>query len=127
MWDKSKAINHLNKHAQAHSLGRCAEYVRKAIQSGGVTLNHHISAKDYGSSLSLAGFQMVVRSHATAHYHHRVGDVAIIQPILNHPHGHMAMFDGIHWISDFVQYHGVYPGHSYRAATPPYAIYRYRK
>lgn len=125
MWDKEKAVSHLTSHAQPHSLGHCAEYVRKAIEAGGVKLIRHVSAKDYGSSLIAVGFQKIVSAHATANYHHRAGDVAVIQPIHGHPHGHMAMFSGKHWISDFVQYHGVYPGASYRAAKPSYAIYRH--
>jgi hypothetical protein len=125
MWNKSKAIAHLNHHAQPHSHGHCAEYVRKAIEAGGVTLHRHVSAKDYGSSLVHVGFQKIVSDHASAHYHHRVGDVAVIQPIEGHPHGHMTMFNGTHWISDFEQQHGVYPGHSYRLAKPSYAIYRH--
>lgn len=48
----------------------------------------------------------------------------IIQPIPGHPHGHMAMYDGAYWISDFVQYYGFYPGNAYRTAKPPYQIYR---
>ena len=125
MWDRSKAVEHLTTHAQPHSTGHCAEYVRKAVEAGGVLLHHHISAKDYGSSLLKVGFQRIVHSHANTHYHHRAGDVAIIQPIPGHRHGHMTMFDGTHWISDFKQYHGVYPGHLYRQLQPPYAIYRH--
>jgi hypothetical protein len=108
-----------------HSIGHCAEYVRKAVEAGGVKLFHHISAKDYGTSLVHVGFHKVVHTHANAHYHHRAGDVAIIQPIIGHPHGHITMFNGTSWISDFKQYHCVYPGHSYRQEKPPYAIYRY--
>jgi len=66
---------------------------------------------------------MMIPSDAS--YMHRAGDVGIVQPIKGHPHGHMAMFDGKHWISDFVQLHGLYPGPGYRTAKPPYAIYRH--
>jgi len=124
-WDEAKAVSYLVGHAQPNSLGRCAEYVRKAVEAGGVTLIRHASAKDYGQSLLVVGFQKIVSTHADANYHHLAGDVAIIQPIAGHPNGHMTMFSGQYWISDFVQYHGVYPGQSYRTAMPPYAIYRY--
>jgi hypothetical protein len=125
MWNKGKAIEHLNSHAEPNSLGHCAEYVRKAIEAGGVTLHRHISAKDYGPSLLNVGFKKTVQTRADVAYHHRAGDIAIIQPIKGHPHGHMAMFNGTEWVSDFVQHHGVYPGPSYRLSNPPYAIYRY--
>lgn len=120
-WDAAKAIEHLQSHAQPHSTGNCARYVRQAVEAGGVTLVRHLSAKDYGPSLTAVGFQAV----ATAGYLHRAGDVGIVQPIPGHPHGHMALFDGTHWISDFVQYHGLYPGAGYRTAKPAYAVYRY--
>jgi len=120
MWNAQAAIAYLRQHAAARSLGRCAEYTRKAIESGGVKLLHHRSAKDYGSSLCVAGFRAVT----PAPIHLRAGDVAIIQPIPHHPHGHMCMYDGAVWISDFRQLHGFYPGPSYRAQKPPYAIWR---
>lgn len=53
------------------------------------------------------------------------GDVAIIQPIPGHPHGHMTMYNGSIWISDFKQYNGLYPGPSYRKHKPVFTIYRY--
>ena len=121
-WDSQKAVEFLRKNAAGHSLGRCAHYVREAIEAGGVTLLRHGSAKDYGQSLTRVGFAAVASDRT---YVHQAGDVAIVQPIEGHPHGHMAMFDGVHWISDFVQWHGVYPGHSYREAKPAYQIYRY--
>lgn len=121
-WNVNKAVQYLEAHAQPHSTGQCAHYVREAVEAGGVTLVRHVSAKNYGSSLTAVGF-LVVPSGPT--YMHQKGDVGIVQPIKGHPHGHMAMFDGKHWISDFVQYHGLYPGQSYRDAKPAYTIYRY--
>ena len=121
MWDLTKAVAYLNEHAEEHSLGRCAEYVRKAVEAGGVNLVHHPSAKDYGRSLERAMFQALPgRADDCIE-----GDVAVIQPIPGHPHGHMAMYNGTLWISDFRQPRGYYPGPSYRALKPPVRIYRY--
>jgi len=121
-WNVSKAVKHLQQHHEKQSTGTCARHVREAIEAGGVKLVRHLSAKDYGSSLKAVGFHVV---DSGKHYVHRAGDVGIVQPIEGHPHGHMAMFDGKLWISDFVQYHGLYPGKSYRKEKPPYTIYRY--
>ena len=121
-WDVSKAVEYLRDNAEEHSTGNCARYVREAIEAGGVTLIRHVSAKNYGSSLLAVGFILIPSG---PDYLHRPGDVGIVQPIQGHPHGHMAMFDGKHWISDFVQLHGLYPGQSYRKAKPAYSIYRY--
>ncbi len=117
--DIKKSVAYLDAHAQGHSLGRCAEYVRKAVEAGGVHLVRHTSAKDYGASLEKVGFKAIA---GTAY---EAGDVAIIQPIPGHPHGHMTMFDGKLWISDFKQLHGLYPGASYRTIKPPFKVYRF--
>lgn len=121
MWDEKKAVAYLNSHAHEHSLGRCAEFVRKAIEAGGIHLVHHVSAKDYGGSLEQAMFKVLPAGLSTF----TAGDVAVIQPIPGHPHGHMTMFNGGIWISDFKQRYGLYPGESYRKLKPPYKVYRY--
>jgi hypothetical protein len=121
-WDVDKAVTHLQKHAKQKSLGRCAQYTREAIEAGGVVLARHESAKDYGLSLLAAGFTEL---HPDVAGELQKGDVAIIQGFTGHPHGHMAMYDGKCWISDFVQ-RSLYPGDSYRKARPSYKIYRYR-
>jgi hypothetical protein len=50
-WNKTTAVNHAKSHAGSHSQGRCAEFTRKAIQSGGISLGNTYHAKDYGSLL----------------------------------------------------------------------------
>lgn len=121
--DLARTIAFLDEHARGHSLGRCAEFVRKAVEAGGVHLVHHTSAKDYGTSLERVGF-VALPGQPTVGF--RAGDVAVIQPIPHLPHGHMAMFDGHIWVSDFRQMHGLYPGPSYRIHQPAYTVYRFR-
>jgi hypothetical protein len=118
MYDSISAANYAASHAEPGSLGRCAEYVRKAIEWGGIPLQRTGSAKDYGASLEAAGFQEALGSPLK-------GDVIVIQPAPGHRHGHMAIYDGAHWISDFKQFRGFYPGPAYRNAKPAYKIYRY--
>lgn len=121
MWNVDAALKHLRLHAKEASRGQCARYVREAVEAGGVALVRHTSAKDYGSSLTKVGFV----SQGALATGFRAGDIAIIQPIKGHPHGHICMYDGRYWISDFKQLHGFYPGPSYRKLKPPYQIYRY--
>lgn len=121
MWNKQAALDTLNTQVADHSLGRCAEYVRKAVEAGGVKLTRHTSAKDYGASLLAVGF--VALPAAEGFY--AGADVAVIQPISGHPHGHMAMFNGTFWLSDFKQMHGLYPGPGYRSQKPPFTVYRH--
>jgi hypothetical protein len=39
-------------------------------------------------------------------------------------HGHLEMWDGDKWVSDFEQTDDIYPGPGYRAAKPDVTIYR---
>lgn len=52
-WNKTTAVNHAKSHAGSHSQGRCAEFTRKAIQAGGITLGNTYHAKDYGPMLKM--------------------------------------------------------------------------
>lgn len=117
-FDGKSAANYAESHAEIFSRGRCAQYVRRAIEWGGISLPHTHSAKDYGHILESGGFQTVSGTP-------QKGDVIVIQPAPGHPDGHMAIYDGEHWISDFKQLHGFYPGPAYRSAQPSYKIYRH--
>ncbi|MGN7797303.1 hypothetical protein ACTJKR_23175 [Enterobacter sp. 22146] len=55
----------------------------------------------------------------------QTGDVVVIQAAPHHVHGHMAMFNGKHWVSDFVQEKGFYPAQIYRDNKIAYTLYRY--
>lgn len=120
VWDKKKAIEHLNCHAQGSSLGHCARYTRLAIEAGGLTLTQTRSAKDYGPSLIAVGFLKFMADPGT----YLEGDVVVIDGFAAAPDGHMAMFNGSIWVSDFKQ-RTLYPGPDYRTSKPPYFIYRY--
>jgi hypothetical protein len=118
-YDRFSAANYASSHASPTSTGHCAKFVRLAIERGGIVIGRTQDAKDYGQSLISAGFYEVRSSYV------QKGDVVVIQPIANHPSGHMAMFDGQIWVSDFKQYHGFYPNQAYRTIQPPYKIYRH--
>ncbi|WP_321878339.1 CHAP domain-containing protein [Paraburkholderia bannensis] len=121
-YNGASAAAYAFNHAQPASTGHCAKYVRHAIQFGGVVVASTELAKNYGPNLLAAGFYEVTGAPVK-------GDVAVIQAISGHPAGHMAIFNGNIWISDFRQTHpgpnGFYPGQAYRTAHPPYKIYRH--
>lgn len=119
-WDVDKAVKHLTTNKQGSSTGKCARYVREAIEAGGVTLARTLSAKDYGVSLMAAGFTGLSLAPDTFNK----GDVVVIEGFTAHPHGHIAMYDGTNWVSDFSQT-ALYPGASYRKQKPLYKVYRY--
>jgi hypothetical protein len=126
------AIQHLQTHAlPPYGTGRCATHVREALEAGGLTIPRSGSgaAKDYGPRLIAAGF---IAGPDRMPY--RKGDIALIDGFSknpekgierDYPHGHLAMFDGTQWISDFRQI-GLkpYPGSNYVKAAPLIRIYR---
>ncbi|CAD6549255.1 CHAP domain-containing protein [Paraburkholderia metrosideri] len=112
------AVRYLQSHARSNSISACAQYTREAIQAGGIYLARTNLAKDYGSSLVNASFYEVQGEP-------QAGDVVVIQATGMHTSGHMAMFDGQIWISDFKQMRGFYPGHEYRTNRPAYKMYRH--
>ncbi|CCJ71550.1 FIG00554498: hypothetical protein [Cronobacter condimenti 1330] len=138
MWDKSTSVTYINSHVEPGSLGKCATYVRKAVEAGGVKIKippprigNSASACDYGPSLEKVGFKPVYVYSGSGPTDtaiipgQQTGDVVVIQPIDDHPHGHIALFNGVSWVSDFIQTVGFYPGQQYRNVKPAYKLYRY--
>ena len=117
-WDKKKAVEYILANAQAFSTGRCAEYTRKAIEAGGIELSRTADAKNYGPKLTAMDFTVVSDTIPEA------GDVVVIDGFEGNSHGHMAMYDGSAWVSDFVQ-RDLYPGPGYRTHKPQYKVYRH--
>ena len=119
VWSRDEAISQIRSRAGSHSIHRCAFYTREVIEAGGVHVDNVPDAKNYGRSLERAGFREVPLGSTVI-----AGDVAIIQPYAGgNPSGHMTMYDGTTWYSDFRQ-NSMYPGGGYRAAQPAYKIYR---
>lgn len=94
------AINHLSDYALSSSSGYCARHVRLALEAGGLsTEGRPIAATDYDSYLLSIGFSVV----DTSSYTPQAGDIVVHEAVSGHPYGHIAMYDGDHWISDFTQ------------------------
>jgi uncharacterized Zn-binding protein involved in type VI secretion len=119
--DKDKAAKHLSANAAPKSQGKCAKYVRQAMEAGGMdTTGRPVSAKDYGPFLDKKGFAKV----SPENYVPQKGDVVVIQPYKGGSvHGHIAMYDGQQWVSDFKQ-KDMWGGSGYRNNQPPHQIYR---
>lgn len=134
-WNVDAATRHADDEAEDHATGRCARYVREALEAGGLDLSHHpVSAKDYGPTLELNGFGKVRRydgatgtvtpAGATDETSYK-GDVIVIQPYEGgDPNGHIAIYDGQQWVSDFKQ-RDMWAGPGYRKDKPSYAVYRF--
>jgi hypothetical protein len=143
-FDADKAVDTLNQNVdelkrqqiedgQPNLYGEhaCAQYVRGALNDGGglnvgTPANGLGNAADYGPPLENAGFQPVANGNAypPEDYTPQAGDVAVIQPTNENASGHMEMYNGSQWVSDFRQ-DGFWPGPHYRNETPHFVIYRY--
>ncbi|ALF59352.1 CHAP domain-containing protein [Psychrobacter urativorans] len=86
--------------ALSRSSGRCARYVRQALQSAGYEFTPNPSAYQYETrgTLAKAGFTKISNDMPA-----QVGDVVVFDRSSKHPHGHIQIFDGSNWISDFRQ------------------------
>lgn len=118
-WNKQTAISHVNSRAGEHSQHACATFTREAIEAGGIRIGSTNFAKDYGPLLERQGFTKVHGGETV-----RAGDIIVIQASTASSSGHMAMFNGSIWVSDFRQNSDVYPGPGYRKYKPAYQIYR---
>lgn len=99
------AVAALHSNASPQPTGYCAREVRKAIAAGlGIPDTTQVtgtikSAADYSGSLGKLGFAPLNWNR----YSPQVGDVLVEPRLPGHPHGHIAMFDGTRWVSDFPQ------------------------
>ena len=73
---------------------------REALEAGGLsTTGHPVSACDYDTFLPKIGFHSVDKNN----YSPQKGDIIVLEAVEGHPNGHIAMYSGSKWISDFVQ------------------------
>jgi hypothetical protein len=119
--DKNKLSDWMDAHALSHSIHHCAMYCRLGMEAAGLNTGDRPEsgdAGDYGPFLLRHGAQRVPQDS----YVPQVGDVVVFDKTDQHPNGHIEMYDGQQWVSDFKQ-HSFSP---YRDATstPPFTIYR---
>lgn len=121
-YDIDDAVKYLDAHAHESSQGQCAKYVRLAIEAGGIAIPapRPVYAKDYGPRLAQLGFARLEGKD----YVPRKGDIVVLQPPEGQTAGHIQIFNGTNWVSDFVQGSGIYPGPAYRKEKVAYEIYR---
>jgi len=122
-FDLNKAAAYLDVHAaptyDPNIKHYCARAVRRAIGAGGRDVANTNDAQDYGPKLVQAGYTQL-DADARKTYTPQKGDVIIYPAWRTHTTGHMEMYDGKHWVSDFMQ-QGPVP---YGDGTLPHEIYR---
>ena len=129
-WNYKKAIEWLKKNAHSWNeynnlpkkeKGNCAKYLRTALEKAGInTKGHPTDAKDYGQLLQKNGFKEISPNG----YVPKEGDIRVWQPAPGtRPEGHIHMYDGDQWVSDFKEPNLDGPNKHYRK-NPNYKIYR---
>ncbi|QED23836.1 hypothetical protein [Candidatus Deianiraea vastatrix] len=140
--DKQTEVNKRTGNAKNpnQSIWYCAEYVADALRENGISIykpkprdgQKSSSACDYGPSLENAGFiglythdENEKGNSLPESYQSEKGDIIIIQPTEDgkHKHGHIAMFNGDAWVSDFRQ-HTIHGLKGYNLEDLDYTIYR---
>jgi len=114
-----KAVLYINKHAEKKSRNCCALYVAAALQAGGLK-PVLLRACDYSWYLPKLGFKAI----PTDHYKPRKGDIVVFPKVKNHMFGHIAMWNGKQWVSDFKQ-RNIIVAKEYQKAD--YQIFRYKQ
>ena len=110
-----------SQRALLKSIGWCAKYVRTALQQAGYKFSPQKSAYMYHTNgiLKAAGYT-VIASGSLGGYTPQVGDIVIWHRTSRTPHGHMQIYDGKNWISDYRQ-RSFYP---YQSQRTNFVIYR---
>lgn len=117
-YSNDAAVEHLTQNAKRHSVGLCALYVRQAIEAGGCpTFYFPGSACKYDEFLPDLGFERVDEEG----YVPQKGDIAVFAAAKGHKHGHICMYDGHQWVSDFKQ-HSMYVAAIYYSS--PHSFWR---
>lgn len=95
-----KAAKYARQKGLSRSTGYCARYVRQALQSAGYKFTGQSSAYLYHTkgTLASAGFMQIDSKTPW-----QIGDVMIFGSNSSHKHGHIQIWDGKNWISDFIQ------------------------
>jgi hypothetical protein len=119
--NKSRLSEWMDAHALTRSSHHCAMYCRMGMEAAGLNTADRPQtgdAGDYGPFLLRHGAQVIPPES----YVPQVGDVVVFDKTSQHPSGHIEMYDGHRWVSDFMQ-NSFSP---YRDAenTPPFTIYR---
>ena len=98
--------------------------MRYALEDGGINTtaalnNYELDhAYKYDKFLSKQGFRKI--GHNLNSYTPRAGDIMVFDKTANHIYGHVQMFNGTNWVSDFVQ-NTPYPWSDYGR----YSIFRW--
>jgi muramidase (phage lysozyme) len=121
-YDIEKAVNYVNANAEPKSLSQCALYVRRAINAGGIKniSGHAFEYYDTDKLVNL-GFKKMGTDIDSIEL--KKGDIVAFGAVSGHSYGHVAMYNGTQWVSDFKQ-NSFWVANQY-SVEKKYAIYRW--
>lgn len=122
-YDLDKAVSFVEGNALSRSHTCCAWFVMRAMQEGGCPIGIY-PAWMYKDILPLYNFKKVYvgKGNIADNYIPQKGDIIVINKTKKHFWGHIAMYTGKQWISDFKQK----KMNPYKENVP-YVIFRYSK
>lgn len=118
-FDAEKATKHLTENALSRSHTCCAWFVMRAMQAGGCPAII-LPAWAYKYYLPLVQFKEIPKENYVA----QKGDIVVFPSEKGHFWGHIAMYNGKQWISDFKQ-KGIFVAKAYYKSD--YRYYRFQK
>jgi len=95
------AADYARNHAEPKSTGWCARYVANALENAGFSFTRQASACQYHTNGTLKGMGFVLQSSRPNPL--KKGDIAVHGCNSSHVDGHIQIYDGNKWYSDFVQ------------------------
>ena len=97
--DLKKGCTFLRKNAHKKSVGYSAKYVADALEYAGFKFTRQVSGYLYHTKgiLRKMGFREIPKGKP------KTGDIYVQDNNKTHKHGHIAMYCGNQWVSDFFQ------------------------
>ncbi|MBQ8269909.1 MAG: CHAP domain-containing protein [Bacteroidaceae bacterium] len=117
-YDADVAVRYVTENAEPRSRNCCAWYVMRAMQTGGCPI-YILPAFGYSWLLPQFGFVEIGNSS----YIPELGDIVVFPAVKGHIWGHIQMWNGRQWVSDFKQ-KGFYAAQGYMNSG--YKIFRYK-
>ena len=117
-FNADKAAAYVGEHAAPKSRTCCAWYVMRALHSGNCYI-YILPAYGYSWLLPKYGFEKISKDN----YKPQKGDIIVFPAIGKHIWGHIQMWDGQQWVSDFKQ-RSMIPAKAY--VQTDWKIYRHK-